>query len=117
MPQRLAKPCRKSGCSSLTRDADGYCDKHKGSAHKQYNKQRHNLAEQAFYRTGKWKLTSSEYRAFHPMCECGCGKPSVMVHHDPGVVELLRLGEDPCDWKFLRALAWKCHELTKSEGK
>ena len=111
MPQRLAKPCRKSGCNQLTRDADGYCDKHKGANHKQYNQQRYNAAEQQFYRTGRWKKTSAEYRAFHPKCKCGM--PSVLVHHNPDVVELLRLGLDACDWKYLEALCWKCHELTK----
>jgi hypothetical protein len=47
------------------------------------------------------------------MCECGCGKPSRMVHHDPEVRVLLAKGLDPCDWKYLKALAWGCHEKTK----
>jgi 5-methylcytosine-specific restriction protein A len=32
MPALPAKPCRKAGCNTLTRDPSGHCDRHQGEA-------------------------------------------------------------------------------------
>lgn len=112
----MKRPCRKSGCTILTDDKSGYCDKHRQNVNKVYREQRTDLAEQSFYRSSRWTETSKQYRAVHPLCECGCGKPSRMVHHTTELSKLLQLGLDPCDWKYLQALSWGCHEKTKKQG-
>lgn len=108
MPNILKRPCLYPGCSALT--VAGYCEKHK--RHTIYNSQRNETREQSFYSSKEWRITSRQFRAMHPNCYI-CGKPTRIAHHDPELKELFRLGLNPLDWKYLRAVCWSCHERTK----
>lgn len=66
MPQRPLKPCKKIGCSNLTRDISGYCEEHKKEAierehmrkqrqYKEYDKKRKGEIQWNFYKSAEWE--------------------------------------------------------------
>lgn len=97
MPQRPLKPCRKIGCSNLTRDISGYCEQHKKEAiererhrkqqeYKRYDDQRKQEKEWHFYKSNEWKrIREMALARDHYLCqEClKEGKLTVAstVHH------------------------------------
>lgn len=111
MPNKIQRTCAWSGCAALT--TSKYCAKHKAQVNTNYYQVRTDKAEQTFYQSKQWTETSKQYRQAHPKCECGCGKESRIVHHKVPLTELLKQGKNPCDWRYLEALSWGCHEKTK----
>jgi 5-methylcytosine-specific restriction protein A len=55
----------------------------------------------------RWQRFSRRYRRKHPLCECGCGRPSEVVHHLDGLGPLGPRGFDPDN---CQALAKVCHD-------
>ena len=107
MPTKLKTRCRQIGCSELTNNKAGYCDKHK--AQTGYRLQRRDAAEQQFYSSRRWREASIAKRQRDPFCErCqrnGKITPATLVHHKVPIKD----GGDPFAWDNLEAICKSCH--------
>lgn len=80
MPIAPRKPCRKSGCDKLHRNASGLCDEHHTQAQETYDASRGSSASRGY--DAAWRgLRDLKLRA-NPMCEAkGCNHVASLVHH------------------------------------
>lgn len=124
--KRAKSICKSPGCTELL-PAPGYCAKHQHKAkpdryHFDRLDQKKEDWKRKFYATYAWQQKSIQYRLSHPFCE-RCYEAgwrdvvSQLVHHDPPLEELIRLGLDPFDDRYLEAICNNCHleELRKKK--
>ena len=104
MPYASPRPCRKGGCPELVTGRDGFCEVHRKAEHKRYNAER--PESHRLYHTPQWRRLRSSYLEDHMLCERGCGRFAVIVHHktphdgDFGIF---------MDYANLEALCRPCH--------
>ena len=103
-----ARPCRKPGCNNLTRNKDGYCDKHSGHDKRQADERRGTATERGY--DWQWRKVRNQKLKANPLCErCSQVRSAVLVHHRD---------RNPRnnEWLNLESLCQECHELEhKSE--
>lgn len=84
----IQKRCNKAGCRELIDVTDTYCDKHEGSSHKEYNRNRYRNDREyvRFYDSKPWRdvryqrLLRDEFLCQHCLEE-GRYKEADLVHH------------------------------------
>lgn len=114
MPLRSLRPCKRTGCTQLTRDASGYCEAHTHTVNN-YEKFRGSARQRGYDST--WEKLRRMYLREHPLCEdCleeGKIEPATEVHHKEKVKDRpeLRLV-----WSNLRALSKECHSKRTARG-
>jgi 5-methylcytosine-specific restriction protein A len=88
----------------------GYCDKHRGTAHRDYGRARRRFdAEHGFYRTAAWRATRAAYLRAHPLCcKCTARGRRVTARVVDHVVPI-KDGGARFDWDNLQALCVACH--------
>ena len=105
MPKKPKRPCSSPGCARLV---DGqYCDEHKQTAERQYNRYLRNPDTNKRYGRA-WKKLRARFLLQHPLCE-HCEKegrltPAQEVHH---ILPLANGGTN--DQSNLLALCKSCH--------
>ena len=108
MPRKPKSPCSYPGCPNL---CDGqYCDIHKTSENRKYDKYERNQESKAVYHSKRWQVVRKMYIESHPVCE-DCLKhrqftPAEEVHH----IVPLADGGAPYDESNLRSLCRCCHQ-------
>ncbi|ABM27894.1 HNH endonuclease [Nitratidesulfovibrio vulgaris DP4] len=85
MPQRPPKPCRKSGCRSITTEAHGYCIAHAALAQENVRQQRmaHDRRRGGSCARGynaHWQRVRLLQLKNHPLCAI-CAHEARVVHH------------------------------------
>ena len=111
------KPCRKPGCPDLTRDKDGYCNRHKGYGIERISRQKQALdkargtSRQRGYST-QWDKVRAVKVMSDPICEMcreqGRTTATALVHHIIPVSarpDLLLVMDN------LQSLCVRCHAL------
>lgn len=116
MPQRPNKPCRRRGCSALTRNANGYCDEHQaGAAPWQHSK---SSTERGY--GSRWrKLREIVLRRDAGICRCPeCAKAGrVRIATEVDHIRPKAEGGTD-DLSNLRAINHDCHKAkTQTESK
>ena len=105
VPRKPKRPCSYTGCGKLT---DGqYCDEHRQTAERQYN--RYFRDPDTNKRYGRaWKKLRARFLLLHPLCEQCKGKGRLTaaeeVHH---ILPLANGGTN--DERNLMALCKSCH--------
>ena len=119
MPRRLARPCNHPGCPNLAEPGKRFCTAHRGArrqADRDYRAKRTDVAEQAFYRSERWKRLRAWKLARDPLCEVclkeGRTTPAAMVHH----VTPVKAGGDPMAIDNLMSLCVSCHNRLHRQG-
>jgi len=86
LPNRPYRPCKHTGCASLTRDQSGYCEVHQidqAQHSNDYDKHRGSPSKRGYDLT--WQRLRLLYLHAHPLCEdCeeqGRVEQAVEVHH------------------------------------
>jgi len=122
MPKRALRPCKQPGCRQLV--TSGYCEVHASKVPVNTFKRLDDAKtdeDRQFYRSGRWRATSEAIRRDEPLCrECkqkGFVKQAELVHHEPERKELLKMGLDPFDRKYLIPICRDCHQRHLSEKK
>lgn len=116
MPKRPNKPCRRRGCSALTRNANGYCDEHQADA----APWRHDKSSaERGYGTRWRKLREIVLRRDAGICRCAecarLGRVRIATEVDH-IRPKAEGGTD--DLSNLRAIAKECHKIkTQAESK
>lgn len=94
MTQAPCRPCKHPACPGLTRDRDGYCDRHKGYGQERKKAQRREKKTDPFYGTARWQRFRNWYKRRNPLCEhClkqGRVTPTYCVDH---IIEIKDGGE------------------------
>ena len=121
MPPRPHKPCRKPGCSRLTQDASGYCDKHQewgrekaeadlAKRRKDADDRRGTANERGYNAT--WRKARATFLRRNPLCSV-CGKPATIVDHiEPHRGDTNKFW-DSDNWQ---ALCVTCHNRKTARG-
>ena len=104
MATKLKRACRYNRCPRLTNDKSGYCEVHRGQAHRDYRKSRTDTDELKFYGSQVWRQASLEHRRKHPVCEVCKINVSELVHH----VDHLKQGGDRLASSNLQAVCRSC---------
>jgi len=112
MPKRLKKPCNYPFCSELVPDGQRFCDKHKTARRvedRKYKARRTDVAEQAFYKTERWRRLRAWKLQQNPLCEMckaeGRTTPAVLVHHKLAIKD----GGELMSVENLMSLCQACH--------
>jgi hypothetical protein len=58
----------------------------------------------------EYKRVRRVYLIVQPLCECGCGRKSVEIHHSAG-----RVGKMLTDTAYFKALARSCHRRAHND--
>ncbi len=105
------KPCRKPGCRTLHRNANGFCDKHDKEQQQKRNDNRPPAHKRGY--DWEWHKFRNRFLEQHPLCECsrcqemGRLRVADIVHHIQSV-------DVRPDLKFeetnLVAMSKSCHE-------
>ena len=115
MPRKPKRPCRMTGCSSLTDSKSGYCDKHEKSMQRHYEHFTRGYDRQERY-GGAWRRIRDRHLAAHPLCECckerGRYILATLVHH---IKEIADGGTHDAD--NLMSLCVSCHERIHRRGR
>jgi|SRR5688572_30800417 len=61
---------------------------------------------------GEYERVRKVYLKVQPLCECGCGRKSVEVHHSMG-----RVGKLLTDTTYFKALSRSCHRRAHNDRK
>lgn len=125
MPQRPLKPCKKPGCTNLTRNKEGYCDVHlaeyieqqkklKAERDKRYDKQVRKTRDKKyweFYKSNEWERVKTQaYIRDKGLCQwCwqkGIIRTADVVHH---IVPIKEDWSKRFDLNNLVSLCHECH--------
>lgn len=113
MPIAPPRPCRHTGCSSLTQQK--YCDVHAGddqAQRKESDQRRGSAYERGYDRA--WQRFRLWFLRRHPQCEAsaGCDQLATEVHH----VQRLQDGGAKCDESNVQALCKPHHDRHGGQG-
>lgn len=114
MPLRALRPCKQTGCSQLTREANGCCPAHQGASN-EHDKYRGSARQRGYDST--WERLRKAVLREHPLChDClliGRVEPASEVHHTKKVRDYpeLRLVKE-----YLMCLCKRCHNTRTSKG-
>ncbi len=107
MPFKPARPCRRPGCSGVTRDRSGYCEKHKRrSISESYARQEH----ADWYHTTAWRKAREWHLRHNPLC-VRCGRAANHVDHKNKFTDW----ESFMDPDNLQSLCKHCHAVKSGE--
>lgn len=108
MPKKPKSPCSYPGCPNLCYGQ--YCDDHKTSENRKYDRYERNQTAAAVYRSKCWQAVRKKYYEAHPLCEeCLTEErltPAEEVHH----IVPLSAGGEPFAFSNLRSLCRSCHQ-------
>ena len=84
MPRKPKRPCLYQGCPNLTDDKSGYCELHRKSERRKYDKYERDPDVKKIY-GHQWEKIRNRYIMQHPLCErClaeGRSTLATIVHH------------------------------------
>ena len=63
MPYSPSRPCRHPGCPNVTKDRNGYCEKHTKDVKEKWNQQYHH-----WYMGKAWRKLRAWHLNEHPLC-------------------------------------------------
>lgn len=116
MPNKPARPCRYQGCSALTTDKSGYCEKHLAVTRQQYDRERGTPSERGY--TYRWQKASKLFLIDHPLC-------AICLRKDPLVVRAAEVVDHIIPHKGDYELFWdesnwqsackECHDIKTSK--
>jgi 5-methylcytosine-specific restriction protein A len=93
----IKKPCGKIGCRELVNRKDRYCEEHRLSEQRRYDKDRGTATQRGY--NSRWARYSREYRARNPLCvkcqEQGKVTPAQHVDH----ITPTKGKDDPLHWE------------------
>jgi len=106
---------QEAGLSKLVKT--GYCPDHahitRQTVREGFDRLKKTPEQMKFYASTGWSLASKRHRAIEPLCrrcrEAGKVVPGALAHHNPSLVELLTLGLNPADDRYLETLCVPCH--------
>ena len=79
IPARIKSECRKIGCTTLTDNANGYCDRHQPKQnHRRYDANRLSSCQRGY--DAKWQRYRRWFLAQHPLCAV-CNHIATVVDH------------------------------------
>lgn len=105
MPDRPFTPCRKPGCSAVTRNPGGYCDEHQEYAAQRQREREARKETLPFYLSPRWRKLRDWYIGQHPLCEiCGRAKATEVDHKME-----IKDGGEAMSAGNLQALCHRCH--------
>ncbi len=115
MPLKAPTPCRYPGCA-IALPTPGYCDKHRGAAHRDYGRARRGFdTERGFYQSAAWRAVRAAFLREHPVCVRCEGRGRLVAAVVADHVLPLKDGGARFDWTNLQALCVSCHN-SKTAG-
>ncbi len=114
MAQKIAKPCAYPGCPNVAEPGNRFCLQHRTARRlgdRDYKARRTDLAEQAFYKSERWKRLRKWKLWQDPLCEV-CGGPAQVVDH----IRPIKEGGDPMTVENLQSLCVRCHNRKHRGG-
>ena len=106
---RPAHPCPSAECRAIVPSGGGSHCVECTSAARRRSRDRNDRAD-GHYASREWYRRRDEKLQESPFCECGCGRPSEVVDHNPPRRQLIAAGvQDPDHRRWLVALAKRCH--------
>lgn len=110
---RAKSICRKVGCNNLT-PKPGYCRDHEHLLKDRFKGLKKAPGAKEFYSSALWVQTTRAYREQNPLCQDHLDRGMVVKgdltdHHPHEWYELEAMGENPCDWQWLRTVCHSCH--------
>src|SRR5699024_372034 len=98
MNQKPLRECNRAGCAELTRDS--YCDRHKGSRERQYDKYERNQESKVFYQSKAWRIVRAYVMARdNGLCQIALRDKRIvkadLVHHIFPLQQYPELGLNP----------------------
>lgn len=113
MPTKPKRPCQYQGCPNLTDDKSGYCELHRKSERRKYDKYERDPDVKKKY-GHQWEKIRNRYIMQHPLCErClaeGRSTLATIVHHKLPV----RRGGTHAEDNLMSVCA-SCHNKIHSE--
>lgn len=105
MPSRPLSPCRRPGCTRVTRNPGGYCDIHQDYAAEQQRQRMARKETTPFYLSPRWRRLRDWYIGQHPVCEmCGRARATEVDH-----IREIKDGGAAMSTNNLQALCHRCH--------